>query len=204
MHISLSSHRIFIGAIQSFIDKLGHRKEFSLEEVDDIRNYCYPIFASYHQVVSMLFLHGLEDWPKATNNPYLLRRLYNILFFKLMEFQKQMRNVLEEGGIAYRENLVLSAWRLGPEQILEGIDASQKYNLLSKMESVYDVIWYMSFADFPSVRLFFETNLGERGELSKTNERPRNWRQPFKKWYNAQATNLAKKDLRKEPDPIPS
>jgi hypothetical protein len=198
-------HSKFIETIQSFINKLGHRNEFSPEQVDDILNICYPIFASYHQVVSMLFLHALEDWPKATNNPYLLRRLYNILFFKLMEFQKQMRNVLEDGGIAYRDNLVYSAWRLGPEQMLQGIAASQKYDLQRQMESVYDVIWDMSYTDFPSVKLFFETNLGERGELSKTNERPSNWRQPFKKWYDAQATNLAKKDLRKEPkDSIPS
>ena len=152
-------HRIFIEAIQSFINKLSHKKEFSLDEVDDIRNFCYPIFRAYHQTVSMLFLHALEDWPKKTDNPYLLRRLYNASFFKLMEFQKQMGKLLEQGGIAYRDNLVFSAWRLGPRQMLEGIVASQKYGLQPQMEAVYDVIWQMSYSDFPSVRLFFETNL---------------------------------------------
>jgi hypothetical protein len=191
-------HSTFVEAIQAFTNKLGHKEEFSREEVDDILNFCYPLFTAYHQTVSMVFLHALEDWPKKTNNPYLLRRLYNILFFKLMGFQKQMRNVLEQGGIAYRENLAYSAWRLGPREILQGIVASQKYGVQHRMEAVYDVTWEISYWDFPSVRFFFfEPILEERGVLSKINERPRDWRQPFKIWHDLQTRNPTEKDSRK-------
>jgi hypothetical protein len=50
---------------------------------------------------------------------------------------------------------------------------------------LFDMTWLVSYNDFPAARIVFESSLGEKGELALTNERPRDWREPFLKWLEA-------------------
>jgi hypothetical protein len=130
-------------------------------------------------------IHGLLDWPRITSNPDTLKRAYQLTFSNLIEIQQTMKDVLDKSKVAFRLNIVLTSWSLRPEFMRDGIEAAKAHDALPQLMRLFDLAWLVSYNDFPAARIVFESSLGEKGELALTNERPRDWREPFLKWLEA-------------------
>jgi hypothetical protein len=152
---------------------------------EDAINYFRAVFTTYQQFVAFIMIHGLLDWPRITSNPDTLKRAYQLTFSKLIEIQQAMKDALDKSKVAFRLNIVLTSWSLRPEFMRDGIEAAKAHDALPQLMKLFDLTWLVSYNDFPFARIVFESSLGEKGELALTNERPKDWREPFVKWLEA-------------------
>jgi hypothetical protein len=147
------------------------------------------IFELYQHVRGIAMTHATFNWPKITNDPVLLNRLYKTLFGKLIRLQESLSKALEEAGVDTYRNFVYSSWMLRPEVIDLGISIAQKYDLQGKaLAHAFDLAWSIGAPVAKYARLKFEKNPPAEGitdndvdDIHKWNA-PTGWKEAYLHW----------------------
>jgi hypothetical protein len=147
------------------------------------------IFELYQHVRGIAMTHATFNWPKITNDPVLLNRLYKTLFGKLIRLQESLSKALEEAGVDTYRNFVYSSWMLRPEVIDLGISIAQKYDLQGKaLAHAFDLAWSIGAPVAKYARLKFEKNPPAEGitdndvdDIQKWNA-PTGWKEAYLHW----------------------
>jgi hypothetical protein len=147
------------------------------------------IFELYQHVRGIAMTHATFNWPKITNDPVLLNRLYKTLFGKLIILQENLSKALGEAGVDTYRNFVYSSWMLRPEVIDVGISIAQKYDLQREaLVHAFDLAWSIGAPVAKYARLKFEKNPPAEGiadndidDIQKWNA-PTGWKEAYLHW----------------------
>jgi hypothetical protein len=183
-----SFEKALIDLIKAFVKKNGGGGGVITGQKPEEIYFFTMIFELYQHVRGIAMTHATFNWPKITNDPVLLNRLYKTLFEKLIRLQESLSKALGEAGVDTYRNFVYSSWMLRPEVIDLGISIAQKYDLQGEaLAHAFDLAWSIGASVAKYARLKFEKNPPPKGitdndvDIQKWNA-PRGWKEAYLRW----------------------
>jgi len=139
-------------------------------------------FTIYQHLLGMYLIHTLQTWPRQTDDPIMLKRLYTTLFSRLSKIHLEIYKIhYERGEYSSAKDLV---WQ---DMIRKSFLIHYEIRFLywccnhigatKEFENVMDVVWKISYEFFPFSALWKEVNELKNG---KEMDKFKDWREFLK------------------------
>ena len=142
----------------------------------------YAPFTIYQHLLGMYLIHSLQTWPRQTDDPLMLKRLYTTLFSRLSKIHLEIYKIHHQmAGQSSARDLVwhdmIKRSFLIHYEIRFFHWYCNKIKAVEEFENVMDVVWRISYDFFPLSDLWKEVDKLKNG---KEMDKFRDWRELLK------------------------
>jgi hypothetical protein len=124
--------------------------------LDEELRFLRSIFMIYQHVSNLVVTRATVDWPRITNDTFLLNKLYRALFARLIRLQQNLSRVFKEADIDIYQTFFHNSWVMRPDMIHYGITFAKNYELSKEdVFQMYNLAWSIGAPVLRSVITLF-------------------------------------------------
>jgi tetratricopeptide (TPR) repeat protein len=187
----------FIDLIDKIRLKIFSDEFFMMQQQNQQQNQeklmaMYEILLIYLHFLAMNMIHAIFNWPAIIKDEDKRIKLNSILFAKLQKLHLAVSDALTytskklpgKIGISIEQNIISNWFKLTPNSLKACMESAKKFEIVTEMEKVLDIIWGVSYNFLPFAKPLFEKDGHKEGhdtqKWNKQTWRPVNWKEAIK------------------------